>query len=549
MSEIQSLIYSLEVGSIRYWLVRLAMLAMIAGLGVFYYVMQFNGLGHPQAMDYAQLARQISSGEGYSTKFLRPSSLSYYRNAPADQSINTDQYPDLVNPPGYPVAMGVLFKLARPSFNLPTEDLKNYKGFQPETLIVLFNLTCLLFAAVFFYLWMRRAFDERVAIFSTFALILTDIVWITVIEGLSIPFLMCLICVLGFCTNEALIGEEDEAPIRATIFWTLGSIFLGLLVLSQYVYLAMWLPLVGLGILGSKRRIVTGIIVLLIPFLIIGPWFLRNISLVGHPFGVSWIQIFADTPPYEGSSIWRLYLQDPANAAGLRTLIRAIALGATDFLSGMGRFFGGTILVAAFVASCFHLFRRYRVLASRWFWLACLVFVVVFNSAILKQSDDSLSLTHNFYLPLLPVLAGFGSAFLFLLIDRLKLPITLLAYPILAIILIVQALPMGIRILQQKPSRFEFPPYFPPSILVTNVFMEEKELVCTDIPWAYAWYANRPCVWLPHTQNDFFSMNDFDLPTSAVILTPYTKQREFLSDIQVGEYKDWAVLITRSDLS
>lgn len=75
--------------------------------------------------------------------------------------------------------------------------------------------------------------------------------------------------------------------------------------------------------------------------------------------------------------------------------------------------------------------------------------------------------------------------------------------------------------------------------------MDEREIITTDIPWAYAWYADRPTVWLPHEREDFFSLNDFNLPMSAMILTPYAKQVELLGSIQNGQYRAWSDLVLR----
>jgi hypothetical protein len=59
----------------------------------------------------------------------------------------------------------------------------------------------------------------------------------------------------------------------------------------------------------------------------------------------------------------------------------------------------------------------------------------------------------------------------------------------------------------------------------------------SDVPWAVAWYGNRQCIWLSlNAQDDFFAINDYLKPVSALYLTTETMDGRFVTDwIRTGE--------------
>ncbi len=71
---------------------------LIALVLIFLYLIfmagQFHGITDPNAMDYAQVAQNLAQGEGFTTNFIKPISLT--RNA------SLDRHPDLTYPPIHP---------------------------------------------------------------------------------------------------------------------------------------------------------------------------------------------------------------------------------------------------------------------------------------------------------------------------------------------------------------------------------------------------------------------------------------------------------------
>jgi 4-amino-4-deoxy-L-arabinose transferase-like glycosyltransferase len=74
-----------------------------------YAALQFNGLRHAEAMDQAQVARNLACGEGFTTQFIRPLSLWRLMERSPSRNAMLDRHPDLMNPPAYPALLGTLF--------------------------------------------------------------------------------------------------------------------------------------------------------------------------------------------------------------------------------------------------------------------------------------------------------------------------------------------------------------------------------------------------------------------------------------------------------
>src|SRR5579863_5898172 len=115
MAIIQDLVHKLEVGGgMRYFRVALSVLALAIVI-VAYNFHDYRNMGTQEAMDSAQLARNIARGKGFSTLFIRPFSIGLVRRHNIDRhgqpalGTNPDYaeikkpHPDLANAPLYPL--------------------------------------------------------------------------------------------------------------------------------------------------------------------------------------------------------------------------------------------------------------------------------------------------------------------------------------------------------------------------------------------------------------------------------------------------------------
>ena len=109
---------------------------MVLFLVVVYNLRAYRNFATPEAMDSAQLARNIAEGKGYTTLFIRPFSLYLVQShnqakaADALASAGTDfaqiktPHPDLANPPVYPLVLAGLMKVL--PFHYPLEPQKTF---------------------------------------------------------------------------------------------------------------------------------------------------------------------------------------------------------------------------------------------------------------------------------------------------------------------------------------------------------------------------------------------------------------------------------------
>src|SRR5208282_6593871 len=92
---VQNLIHKLEVGAGRRVLRSAVLTLVVMALVVLYDLRAYRNFSTPEAMDAAQLARNIADGKGYTTLFIRPLSLYLVQedNEPKETS-SPDSTPD-----------------------------------------------------------------------------------------------------------------------------------------------------------------------------------------------------------------------------------------------------------------------------------------------------------------------------------------------------------------------------------------------------------------------------------------------------------------------
>ena len=112
MIRLQEIIHSLEEGKWAKRIRGLVLLLLIGCLGLSYNLNLTQNFTSPEAMDAAQLARNIAEGRGYTTQFIRPLSLDILRQqgAVSDDRLNSE-FPDITNPPVYPLLLAGLIKV------------------------------------------------------------------------------------------------------------------------------------------------------------------------------------------------------------------------------------------------------------------------------------------------------------------------------------------------------------------------------------------------------------------------------------------------------
>ena len=96
-----------------------------------YALSQFRGLDQPQAMEQAQIGRNLARGEGFTTRFIRPLSIWQLSQSSKKHKLS-ERHPDLMNPPAYPALVAALFSVTQKGSLVPAEKVSSETGGGPR---------------------------------------------------------------------------------------------------------------------------------------------------------------------------------------------------------------------------------------------------------------------------------------------------------------------------------------------------------------------------------------------------------------------------------
>jgi 4-amino-4-deoxy-L-arabinose transferase-like glycosyltransferase len=558
--KVQGGVWSVELGRGKRVILWVLMGLLAVALSLVYTANQFRGLEKREAMDMAQLARNISEGRGFTTYVIRPLSLWHLQTHTASRDPRLVNHPDLINPPLYPLVLAGLFRL------LPAKVME-YKAnewvYLPERWVILpFNQICLLLSVLLVYLWAKRLFDQRVALTAGWLLLLSDTLWSYSVSGLPTNFLILLLLVALWLLHRAderlnpfLPKDSPAASARPAMTWrvavlVLGSaVVMGLCFLTSYRTAFLLVPVVvylGL-ILRGRRPLVWVGLYLLVFGAVIAPWLARNFAESNALLGVTSYDIhqgmgnfFADVLPrsYRPEFHFSAWSLGGKFVTGTRLhLLTTFKETSSDFL------------VFFFVVGLLYGFRRRTLMRLRGLLLGCLAAAVVALAVVGLHETGSGSRVDggDLLVIFLPLMAIFGAAFFYLLLDRIQFRMRLTQGLAIGAFALINVLPMIYTMLPPRRGTFPYPPYLPPYTRMVANYFGATEIGCSDLPWAMAWNGNRRTVWLPMTLEEFYEIHDVlppkDYTLSFMMLTPYMMDQKFQSGLLKGEYKDWTFVV------
>ena len=535
----------------------------VVGLVLVYNLRAYRNLATQEAMDSAQLARNIADGKGYTTLFIRPFSLylvkshneAKYAAAPATNNldfahIKSTPHPDLANPPVYPIVLAGLMKVL--PFHYPIELKKSFWSnnnqfwrYQPDFQIAMFNEILLLAVVALTFFIARKLFDVNVAWLSALLTLGCELLWRFSVSGLSTMLLMVVFLGLIWCMLRIEEMGREPQP-RAT--WLLGLAFaagglIGVGALTRYAFGWTIIPVVLFLLFFSGQQRVLHVLAALGAFVIVlTPWVIRNCVVSGTPFGTAGFAFAEGVGLFPRFQLERSVHPNLAHILLFKVYVQKLLANAHDILTnGLPRL-GGSWASMLFLAGLLLGFRGMAVRRMRYFLLMCLgVFIVVQALGRTQLSDESPEVnSENLLVLLIPLVFCYGVSFFFTFMEQMRLPVPQLRYVVMAVFAALSCLPMIFTLLSSKMSPVVFPPYFPPDIQQTAGWMKENELMMSDVPWAVAWYGQRQCVWLTlNAQDDFFAINDNLKTVQALYLTPQTTDGKFLSDWVLSSDRNW----------
>jgi hypothetical protein len=578
MPSVQDFIHKFEQGGGRG--LRTVFVMLLVGILVLCYNWRaFRNLGTQEAMDAAQLGRNLAEGRGFTTQFVRPFSIYLIKQHNADRLAPTPDdprpdfaqlkgmHPDLANPPVYPLVLAGLMKILpfRHEVNLkdafwsvpavrPTEAApRQFMRYQPDFLISLFNQVLLIAVAGCTFFLARRLFDQQVAWMSFALLLCCELLWRFSVSGLSTMLLMLIFLGLIWCL--VWIESEEREPAwshRAQLWLAPGiGLLLGLGTLTRYAFGWLAIPvLVYLGIFCAIRR--TRVLLLAggVFLVILTPWIWRNIAVSGTPFGTAGYAIVEGSFLFPENKLERS-LEPDFKGLGVKPFLFKLSANSRQIIQDELPKLGGSWVTALFLAGLLLNFRNPALQRLRFFLLATLLlFVLVQSLGRTQLSEDSPVVnSENLLVLTVPLVFVFGVGLFFQLLDQMNIKLRELRYLIVGCFGLLMCLPMLYIFAPPKISPLNYPPYYPPAVQQTSGWMKPTELMMSDIPWAVAWYGDRQCVWLTqNAQSQFFAVHDLLKPVRGLYLTPQTMDSRFLSQwVRAGEHS-WASFILESML-
>jgi len=560
----------------RLFRVGLALLAVLM-LTFLYDWRAFKNLSTQEAMDSAQVARNLAQGKGFSTSFIRPLSIFLVKrhNQPApaaaagpfDPARLKSEHPDLANAPLYPLVLAGLMKVLPFHYPISHGGFWTYAGrfwrYEPDFLLSLFNQLLFLGLVGSIFFLARRLFDEPVAWLSAVLLLGGELYWRFTVSGLSTILLLLIFTGLSWCL--VLLEEQSRQPTWGPNgpFLLAGAIgaLVGVGALTRYGFGWLILPVVTFLILFSnpQQRAVLILIALGAFAAVLGPWVARNLVVSGTPFGTAGFAIMESTPNLFPENRLERSLEPNFSTLALAPLWVKLMTNTREIVQDALPKMGGTWISAFFLVGLLVDFRNPATRRVRYFLLMCLPVlagVQALGRTQLSEVSPEIN-SENFLVLLAPLVLVYGIALFYLLLDQVQLPALQVRYLVIGLFGAVACLPMVLVFLPPRPQPVVLP-YMPPLIQEYAGYMKPNELMMSDIPWAVAWYGQRQCVWLtlqamPNEKDrsrheDFFAINDFLKPIQALYLTAESMDSKFVSQwVQAGE-QSWGSFVAQSVL-
>lgn len=544
---LQNFIHALEQGRLRLVVWGAVIVSGLVALALAYLGLlplvpwSFRGFAHAEAMDQAQISREFARGNGFSTKCLRPLEIWMLENRRGTAPRAGEPTPELFHAPLGPVVNSVLMR----RFGEKPAYVQGEFLHPGERAIAMLAMLCFAGAVGLNYLTLRRLFDDKLALLASGLVLVSDGFWQWTLTGLPQMLMLLLFSGALLALSLALSARLNGAPGRALGWLALVGLLLGLVTLAHG--LGAWLfagALVFVALWFRPRFLAA--LALAVPFaLVVLPWLARNYSLTGNPLGLAGYAILDGV---SGTTATRMRGLDPLTDKVSPLFLRPKLMDGivTQIGAGLGRTAGAGFLALGFFLALLFPFRRPETAALRWA-LAAMWAPAVFGMALLGWEKEDALAPGNLHVLFVPLMLAYGLALALVLFGRLPaggVPLWRVAF--LVGLYAVTAFPMLATLTVRPPSLVQYPPYFPGAIARLNAWTDPAEITGADIPWAVAWYADRPSLWIPNKQKDFLGMSDAGRlpgPLAGLFLSPYSRDAPLLSGVIKGEYSEWAPLL------
>ncbi|MFZ4779501.1 MAG: ArnT family glycosyltransferase [Terrimicrobiaceae bacterium] len=537
--QVQSAVHSLDQGKFAVFIKAGMFGVLIIALSLLYLFVQFRGLENSSAMDQAQIARNLAAGRGFTTDYIRPVALRIIQRQAGQESTNVDlsRFPDFYQSPLSPWINSFALRMVKGQWKMTNTDII-YIG---DRMVAATAMLFFILSVGVWYFVIAKLFDSKLALFACAAVLLTDLMWQFSLSGLPQMLVLFLFSLASLATLLAIESHQKEQT-GIMIGWLIGAgISLGLMTLAHGLSFWIFLGWFIFAAVYFRPRGLVALAAVAAYLLVIAPWMVRNVQVCGNPFGLAIYGAFYKAKP-EDTFLRAMEASPKDSGSSLKSKGREGIISQGRQISAL---LGLNAAAGAFFLALFHPFRSRKTFVFKW-CLLLMWFCAVVGMAFFQPSGEVSE--NQFHVLFIPLFVGYGIAFLFVLWNRLELGSPLLRVVFICGILFVCGVPLLLRLLTGDNLRIQWPPYVPPLIAVLGDWFDEDEVICSDMPWAVAWYARRKSLLLPETVTSFNEIHDYGQtvqPICGLYLTPVTGNQRLFADIYKGAYKEWALLITR----
>ena len=237
-TNIQTFLHAFDQGRASLWIRRVIVAVLMVLIAVMWFAFKFNGFSVPEAMDQAQIGRQLATGQGYTTLYARP--LAMHLGLARTGSISLP-LPEVSQAPLGPLINAAVFRLTGMDFAFSPGEAVS----PAERMITAAGFLFFAGALVLSYLLARRLFDPPLALLGIGLILVTDLLWRFTFSGL--PQMAMLFFFSGALLALAVAMEANDAGrrIKACLLVLLASSLLGLFTLGNglglWIFAGFWL--------------------------------------------------------------------------------------------------------------------------------------------------------------------------------------------------------------------------------------------------------------------------------------------------------------------
>ena len=510
---------------------RIMLAILISGICLFNLFITYRGLDQPEAMDQAQIARNVAQGRGFTSQFLRPIDVvTADKRHGRKADFNLGAMTDSNNAPLNVYALAAALKMTGYD---RFEEVRMQEDGSPiygaDRVVSAVSTVFFILSLVLSYILTRRLFDDVVACTTVVLMGLSERLLAYAVSGLPQPLMMC--CFLGamLCLHSAIAAEVNGRS-RAVLLYLAGSfVCTALLCLSGWM--GLWVAFGLLVFCGFYFRPLGRMAIFGAVVLVAILYFPLN-SLTASAGGITqkfFTALYGCFGQQDASDIMRttdLGNTPFNNAVFFLRLLGYSFVGLDSLYVSLGSIF----VTPFFFLAMFNRYRNKTTQGIKWAafaaWLTSCVGMALFGTTSAISGSQLMVL-------FTPLFTAFGLALMFNFLGRMDLGESYRAIRGLAIFFVV-LISSGMYLFKLPNNLHKaningapmYPPYYPPALnLALEKITYADRAVLTDQPWAVAWYADRPAVWLPKLLREWRddlepALKRGGLETQGVLITP-----------------------------